>query len=119
MKEKSFKLKENYYNAVKTLDDKQVGKLMKGLCAYVFERRYFESNDAYLKSIFGLIKGEIDRENFYREKGKQGGVISAQMKRDLPVGLTVVAELKEQNCPMEEILKAAATLAGQDKGDKQ
>lgn len=115
MKEKRFGFRESFYNAVKSLDDKKLGKLTKGLCGYMFECKSFETNDTALEGIFSLIKNELDKENFYREKGKQGGMVSAQMKKDFSGGVTIIAEMQKRSNPLDDILKKVMNVAGQEK----
>lgn len=81
MKEKSFKFRESYSNAVRAMNDKQAGRLLKGLCDYAFDGRLLESNDATLKSCFTLIKTSLDQERIDRENGRRGGIVSQELRR--------------------------------------
>ncbi len=46
MNEKSFKFKESFYTAINSLNEKQAGRLVKGICEYAFNGKEFTSKDA-------------------------------------------------------------------------
>lgn len=111
MKEKSFKFRESFGNAVKAMDDKQAGKFIKGLCNYVFDHRYFESSDVALKSTFTLVKCFLDTEQRDRENGKQGGKLSAEMRKRERGGMVLTVGVQEKTSPLDDMLKSVISMA--------
>lgn len=106
MKEKSFRFRESFGRAVRTMTDKQAGKFIKGLCDNIFDNKYFTSNDATLKSAYIFVKTALEGEERDRENGRKGGIASAEKRKMGEFGIHVIAQVKEQGCPMEEILKS-------------
>lgn len=123
MKEKSFRFRESFAKAVRTMTDKQAGRFIKGLSDNVFDNKYFTTNDKALKSAFILVKSALEADERDRENGRKGGIISAEKRKTGAFGISVVANVGEQNCPMEEILKAvlssgeAASVAAESKSE--
>lgn len=116
MKEKSFRFRESFGTAINAMDDRQAGKFIKGLCRYIFEKRSFEPKDAALKSTFSLVKMALDQEEFYRTYGKQGGKISAEMRKQERSKIMLFARLEREGNPMEELLKTILS-AAENEGD--
>lgn len=110
MKEKSIRFRESFGRAIRMMTDKQAGKFIKGLCDNVFDNKYFTSNDKALKSTFILVKTALEADERDRENGRKGGIISAEKRKSEGFGISLVANVRERNCPMEQILKA--TLLG-------
>ena len=74
MKEKNFKFRMSFANAIKTMSDKKVGKLIKYICYYAFEEKEPDISDKNIKCLFDLIKVTIDNDKIARENGKIGGI---------------------------------------------
>ena len=104
MKEKSFRFRESFGKAIKAMNDKQAGKLLKGLCDYVFEGKSFDNGDITLKSSFALIKMTIDEERRDRENGSRGGKISAEMRKRSAQGILVVSSGSSSGNKTDEII---------------
>lgn len=115
MKEKSFRFRESFGRAIKAMDDKQAGRFIKGLCDNVFAGKYFESNDAALKSTYILVKSALEAEVRDRENGRKGGIMSAEKRKTEGIGIRVIARVKEPDYPVEDILKGI--LAAEEAAD--
>lgn len=113
MKEKSFRFRESFGRAVRTMTDKQAGRFIKGLCDNVFDNKYFTTKDKSLKSAFILVKTALEAEERDRENGRKGGIASAEKRKTEGFGISLVANVGERNCPMEEMLKSVL-LGGED-----
>lgn len=105
MKEKSFRFRESFGRAVRTMTDKQAGKFIKGLCDNVFDNKYFTTKDKSLKSAYIFVKTALESDERDRENGRKGGILSAEKRKSGTLGISVLANIGERNCPMEEILK--------------
>ncbi len=81
MREKSFKFKEGFANAVKGMTDKQAGEFVKGLCGYVFENKPLTTKDEYLKGIYLYAQRELDVSAMNAANGKKGAEKLAENKR--------------------------------------
>lgn len=120
MKEKSFKFRESYSKAIKSMNDKQAGKFLKGLCEYVFEGRNFDSKDSTLNSSFTLIKNALEQEKFFAEAGRRGGKLSAEKRKNNNIGMTVISKLCAQNNPVDDIFKMVVEmLENEEKQDDE
>lgn len=115
MKEKSFRFRESFGRAIKAMDDKQAGRFIKGLCDNVFANKYFDSNDVALKSTYILVKTALEADERDRENGRKGGIMSAEKRKTEGIGIRVVAQVREQNCPVGDFLKTV--LSAEDAGD--
>ncbi|MGN1373173.1 MAG: DUF6291 domain-containing protein [Candidatus Coproplasma sp.] len=93
MKVKSFKVRAIDGEVVKNLTDKQAGELYKAICAYNFNNEEYKGRDELVRTVFALMKDEFDRDRFFRETGKIGGIKSAAMKR-------------ESECPEGKMIRA-------------
>lgn len=82
MKSKFFKIREIDGEVVKNLTDKQAGELYKAICAYNFHNREYAGKDETVKTVFTLMKNEFEKDRFFKETGKLGGVKKAPMKRE-------------------------------------
>lgn len=82
MKMNSFKVREIDGEVAKILTDKQAGELYKAICAYNFNNEEYRGKDSLVKSVFALMKESFDKDKFFRETGKLGGVKSASLKRE-------------------------------------
>lgn len=110
MKEKSFRFRESFGKAVRTMTDKQAGRFIKGLCDNVFDNKYFTTNDKALKSAFILVKTALEADERDRENGRKGGILSAEKRKSEGFGISLVANVGERICPMEEMLKSALSV---------
>lgn len=81
MKELKLKIKREYYNVIRELTDKQAGELIKGVCAYAYDGKPFESKDGYLKGLFIYIKRDIDTARQNSVNGKKSAEIQAERRR--------------------------------------
>lgn len=81
MREKSFKFKEGFANAVKGMTDKQAGEFVKGLCGYVFENKPLTTKDEYLKGIYLYAQRELDVSAMNAVNGKKGAEKLAENKQ--------------------------------------
>lgn len=97
LKEKSFKFRESFANAIKEMDDIQVGKLIKAICDYVFYDRCFESCDGMLNSVYSLFKILLDNEKRDRENGRKGGILSAKKNKKEDLNINVVAHIEQKS----------------------
>lgn len=82
MKVNNFKVREIDGEVAKILTDKQAGELYKAICAYNFNNEEYRGKDATVKSVFALMKESFDKDKFFRETGKIGGVKSANIRRE-------------------------------------
>ena len=82
MKMNNFKVREIDGKVAQILTDKQAGELYKAICAYNFNNEEYRGKDMLVKSVFSLMKEAFDKDRFFRETGKLGGVKSANMKRE-------------------------------------
>lgn len=105
MKEKSFRFRESFGRAVRTMTDKQAGRFIKGLCDNVFDNKYFTTKDKSLKSAYIFVKTALESDERDRENGRKGGILSAEKRKSGTLGISVLANVGERSCPMEEILK--------------
>ena len=82
MKVNNFKVREIDGEVAKILTDKQAGELYKAICAYNSNNEEYRGKDATVKSVFALMKESFDKDKFFRETGKIGGVKSANLRRE-------------------------------------
>lgn len=82
MKMNNFKIREIDGEVAKILTDKQAGELYKAVCAYNFNNEEYKGKDMLVKSVFSLMKEAFDKDRFFRETGKLGGVKSANLRRE-------------------------------------
>lgn len=81
MKEKSFRFRESFSNALSTMDNSQAGELIKRMCHYIFEGEVLQSNDVTVKSSFSLIKTSLDQEIRDIENGRKGGIVTSEKNK--------------------------------------
>lgn len=81
LKKKSFRVTENFGEALNAMDDKRAGQFAKILCAYHFHNKEYTGNDATLKSAFALAKAEMDRSKMNSQNGRLGGLKTAENKQ--------------------------------------
>lgn len=111
MKEKSFKFRESFGAAVKTMDDKTAGRFIKTVCDYVFEGKAPTNNDSTLKSSFTLVKAALDAEARDKAYGKLGGLKSAAMRKNPDAIIDIRVGQASTECPSgEELLKASTDM---------
>lgn len=80
MKELQLKIKREYYNIFKELNDKQAGELVKGMCAYMYDNKPFFTKDPYLKGVFMTVKKDIDVAKNCSVNGKKGAEVAAEKR---------------------------------------
>ena len=78
----TLKIKKEYSNILKDLNEKQVGELVKGLCAYAYEDKPFFTKDDYLKGLYLYIKRDIDISKRNSVNGKKGAAVLAEKRRN-------------------------------------
>lgn len=81
MKELQLKIKREYYNIFKELNDRQAGELVKGMCAYMYDNKPFFTKDPYLKGVFMTVKKDIDVAKNCSINGKKGAEVVAEKRR--------------------------------------
>ena len=104
MKENSFRFRESFGRAILSMNDKQAGQLIKGLCGYVFEGRKLQSNDCAIKSSFTLIKTALDTDEQNKQNARLYRIMNAE-KSKKKESILVIADIKNQDCPMEKALQ--------------
>lgn len=81
MKELKLKIKREYYNVIRELTDRQAGELIKGVCAYAYDGKPFETKDGYLKGLFFYIRRDIDVAKRGFVNGKKSAEVRAERRR--------------------------------------
>ena len=81
MKELKLKIKREYYNIFKELNDRQAGELVKGMCVYMYDNKPFFTKDAYLKGVFMTVKRDIDEAKQNSVNGKKSAEVCAEKRR--------------------------------------
>ena len=81
MKERNFKFRKSYAEAIRVMDDKQAGRFIKAVSDYVFDGRAYDGNDTAIKSAFTLVKVSLDNEITDRENGRRGGIKSRELRK--------------------------------------
>lgn len=114
MNEKIFKFKESYFKALSSLNEKQAGRLLKGICGYVFNGTEFVSKDAKLNSTFALIKSSIDDDIQTDKKSEYGGGISIFKHNSDDSTTLITADLGKQKCSLTDVLGSAFIAANTD-----
>lgn len=107
MKEKNFKFKESYFKALSNLNEKQSGRLLKGICEYAYSGKEFVSKDANLNRTFELIKSAIDEDLQLEQRNEYGGKISIYKHNADSSETLVTADLGEQKCSLLDVLGSA------------
>lgn len=124
MNEKSFKFKESFYTAINSLNEKQAGRLVKGICEYAFNGKEFTSKDANLNSTFTLIKTAIDEDKQNEERSKLGGEVTIYKHSADDSAVLIKADVGEQKCSLLDVLSSAFIAVNTDynalyKGNKR
>ena len=73
MKQESFVFYRSFYEAVKEFDKDIIADLMIGLCSYALDDVIIEFDNNIAKSLFVLIKPQIDANKVKRLNGSSGG----------------------------------------------
>lgn len=73
MKQESFVFYRSFYEAVKEFDKDIIADLMIGLCSYALDDEIIEFDNNIAKSLFVLIKPQIDANKVKRLNGSSGG----------------------------------------------
>ena len=107
MNEKSFKFKESFFTAINNLNEKQAGRLLKGVCEYAFNGKEFTSKDAALNSSFTLIKTAINEEAQTEGRSEFGGEITIFKKHADESSTMITADLGKQKCSLYDVLGCA------------
>ncbi len=95
MKENVLKISEKSYNTIKDLSDKELGRLIKSLCLYVFGGKIQRPKSRVLRVMYDVFKDKIDTEIYFRETGKLGGIKSNSMKQ----------KVENNSCSSVDIIK--------------
>lgn len=112
---KEFKFKESFYNAINNLNEKQIGRLVKGICEYVFDGKEFKSKDATLNTTFALIKNAVDEETQSKNRREYGGGEVSIFKRNADdSSVLITANVGEQKCPLLDVLGSALIAVNTD-----
>ena len=82
MQGNNLKIKRSYYGIIRDMTDKQAGEFIKGLCAFAFEGKPFNTKDNYLKGIFLYLKRELEVSEQNSVNGRKGGLVSAENRRN-------------------------------------
>lgn len=114
MEEKNFKFKESYFTALNSLNEKQAGRLLKGVCEYAYNGKEFISKDATLNSTFSLIKSAIDEDAQTEKSCEYGGEISIFKINTDGSETLITANLGKQKCSMLDALGSAFIAANTD-----
>lgn len=111
MAEQSFKFKESFYKAIADLNEKQIGKLLKGICEYAYSGKEFVT----LGGAFTLIKTALDEDKAQAEvsEKRKGGFI-AMVKQTAEGEVRFTAELGEQTCSLERAIGTAFVALNMD-----
>jgi len=115
--EQSFKFKESFYKAIADLNEKQIGKLLKGICEYAYSGKEFVTKDVTLGGAFTLIKTALDEDKAQAEvsEKRKGGFI-AMVKETAEGEVRFTAELGEQTCSLERAIGTAFVALNMDMG---
>lgn len=114
MKEKNFKFKESYFKALSDLNEKQAGRLLKGICEYAYSGKEFVSKDANLNRTFALIKSAIDEDAQTEERSEYGGKVSIFKLNTDNSETLITADLGKQKCSMLDVLGSAVIALSTD-----
>ncbi len=107
MNEKSFKFKESFYTAISSLNEKQAGRLVKGICEYAYNGKEFTSKDATLNNTFTLIKTAIDEDKQNEENSVLGGEVTIYKRNADDSDMLIKANVGEQRCSLFDVLCSA------------
>ncbi len=107
MKEKNFRFKESFYKAISSLNEKQIGRLVKGVCEYAYNGKEFTSKDATLTNTFTLIKTAIDEDKQNEEKRVLGGEVTIYKHTADDSSVLIKADVGEQKCLLLDVLSSA------------
>ncbi len=107
MKEKNFRFKESFYKVISSLNEKQVGRLVKGICEYAYNGKEFTSKDATLNSTFTLIKTAIDEDKQSEERRGLGGEVTIYKHNADDSSVLIKADAGEQKCSLLDVLSSA------------
>lgn len=101
-----FKIREGYSSVVDMLTYEQAGKLLKGLCAYVFDGTPFESTDRKVQGAFEVIKKSLDNEMRGREIGLKFGRIGGLRSQEI-FRQKIIENLNKSNDKENDMPKGA------------
>ena len=94
-KMKHFTFQDNFYDAIKLLDDKQSGQYIKAICGYMFENKTPMLKPP-INSFFALAKRKLDLSKTRKRNGSKGGkaeripVTAEQVKKaDIMAGASI------------------------------
>lgn len=116
MNEKSFNFRESFYTAISSLNERQAGRLVKGICEYAYNGKEFTSKDATLNSTFTLIKTAID-EDAQSEAGNSGEISIYKHNTD-DSAVLIKANIGEQKCDLLDVLGSAFIAVNTDYNSK-
>ena len=114
MKEKVFKFKESYFKAMSNLNEKQAGRLLKGICEYAYSGKEFVAKEAALNSAFALIKSAMDEDAQMQERSEYGGNVSLFKRNTDDSLMLITADLGKQKCSLLDVMSSAFIAANTD-----
>ncbi len=103
MKEKNFKFRQSYAQAVYLMKDKEAGQFLKAICNYVFEKKEHQQNKK-INAHFQLIKIALDEEKRDVENGKLGGLKRAQSLKQQQEETGIIIEMSYPVAEMQQNL---------------
>ena len=101
-KMKHFTFQDNFYDAIKLLDDKQSGQYVKAICGYMFENKT-PALKPPTDGFFILAKRKLDLSKTRKRNGSKGG-----KKEKMPVikeQASVAVEIPREQLDMDGFLK--------------
>jgi len=75
-----FTFYDNYYNAIKLLNERKSGEFIKAICGYMFKGTLPEFKDRTMQSYFNLCKMKMDLSKQRKSSGKTGGTVKRREK---------------------------------------
>ncbi len=93
MKGKVLKLSEKNFNSIKDLNDKDFGTLVKAVCTYAFYNKVERPNNKVLQVYYDNFKEKIDRQNYFREKGKIGAIKSVETREKTKENCSLILDI--------------------------
>lgn len=105
MKVNSFKIREIDGKVAEILTDKQAGELYKAICAYNFHGAEYNGKDPIVKCVYSHMRNTFEKDEFFKETGKLGGVKSANMKREPEIPMPCIGKAVIGGDIIGEVLK--------------
>ncbi len=98
LKQRSFKFKESLAKVIGELNNEEAGELIKGICAYYFDKKEYKPTNPAIKNCFIFIKTMLEEEEMSRTFGKLG----AEVKKQKKSRLVMVTKITKEGSTMEE-----------------